>query len=881
MKTIIQYFNITLRSGIFTMAGIMLITILLTGCSQHKNALVNKAFHNTTARYNAYFLARERMKEVERKIAEGHVDDYNKILTIYPLVNESSQGAIKSDLEYIITKAALPINKHQNSKWVDDSYNLIGKARLYQKEYALATRTFKYVNTKSEDKVARHEAMILLLRAYLDSLQIESARATNEYLGKEKITEVNAAELYLAKAALYQAEEDFPKTRMSLETALPYLKKSDRKARTHFIIGQIYQMEGNDQKAYESYMNVFKNNPPYELFFYARLYIAQVSSLAASDQKKIDKYFRKLLKDQKNLEYRDKIYYEKGKYELKNNRLPEAITNFETSIMENKANQFQKARSYLALANIYYDRLQKFQLSKLYFDSTVTLWDQKDKDYEWIENRQKILTEFVGYYETVQREDSLQRLAKMDSVSLSRLIDEIIEQEELAERERVRKEALAEKRRQQSLAIEQDQDQFPQLNTPNRGPQVWYFYNTTLVAKGKTEFRKLWGNRPLEDNWRRSNKQSMISFDVPETIEEIEEVDIDNTQDSLLALKARKETMYSAIPFSKQDLDSSNARLEDGLFNLGKIYNQKLLEQDNSIASFIQLIERFPQSELKPEVYYFLYLIYKSLNDEQYLVYQNLLFDEFPQSTYSKLIKNPNYLVESKITNQKAEAIYKQAFALYKGGMYISSDSLLSTINVLYPDNDIQDKIALLSVQNKGKTVNPYLYTKYLEEFVERNPNSSLIPAANDLIDKTKDYIERQKESGIALENQTKYMRSFNRPHSFVVMYSANQLNGDRLKTELAKYNTLKKYSISTPEDKNLFENSVALYITGFPDKDSAKKYMDQLCEKDKLLSKYGNSCTPFIISSDNFVILERSGDLTSYMDFFKKNYNDRLIYGE
>ena len=881
MKTIVQYFNIRLMICIVTICSTASIILFVSACSQHKNTVASKAFHNTTAHYNAYFLARERMKEAEQKIVAGHIDDYNKILTVYPLVNEASQGTIKADLEYIITKAALPINKHQNSKWVDDSYNLIGKARLYQKEYKLATQTFKYVNTKSDDKNARHAAMILLLRTYLDSLQIESARATNEYINKEKIGEVNAADLYLAKAALYQAEEDFPKMKVNLEASLSFLKKSDRKARVHFIIGQIYQMEGNDQKAYDSYMNVFKNNPPYELFFYARLYIAQVSSLAASDQKKIDKYFRKLLKDQKNVEYRDKIYYEKGKYELKQNHLPEAITNFETSVIENKGNQFQKARSYLALANIYYDRLQRFQLSKLYFDSTVVLWDKKDKDYEWIENRQKILSEFVGYYETVQREDSLQRLAKMDSVSLSKLIDKIIEDEELAERERIKQQALAEKRRQQNLAIAQEQDQFPQLNMPNKGPQDWYFYNAQLVSKGKADFKRLWGNRPLEDNWRRSNKQSMINFDTPEQEEEVEEIQVDRVQDSLLALKGRKETMYNAIPFSKQELDSSNARLEDGLFNLGKIYNQKLLEQPNAIASFMKFIDRFPQSELKPEVYYFLYLIYKNLNDEQYITFRERLFNEFPQSLYSKLIKNPNYLAENKISNQKAEAIYKQAFMLYKEGLYISSDSVLTTINPLYPDNDIKDKIDLLGVQNKGKTVNPFLYKKYLEGFVERNPESPLLSEANALIERTNRYIEQQKVKGIALEAQTKYMKNFNRPHSFVVLYSTEQLNSERLISDLARYNNLKKLTISLPEDKGISESTKVIYISGFPDKDTAKEYMDQLCEKDKLLSKYGSNCTPFIISSDNFAILERSGDTSTYLDFFKKNYNDRLIYGD
>src|SRR5659263_269928 len=34
----------------------------------------------------------------------------------------------------------------------------------------------------------------------------------------------------------------------------------------------------------------------------------------------------------------------------------------------------------------------------------------------------------------------------------------------------------------------------------------WYFYNQAALTFGRTEFRRRWGDRKLEDNWRRSNK---------------------------------------------------------------------------------------------------------------------------------------------------------------------------------------------------------------------------------------------------------------------------------------------------------------------------------------------------------------------------------------
>ena len=44
----------------------------------------------------------------------------------------------------------------------------------------------------------------------------------------------------------------------------------------------------------------------------------------------------------------------------------------------------------------------------------------------------------------------------------------------------------------------------------NSGGSNFYFYSSTTVAFGKQEFKKRWGNRKLEDNWRLSDKISKL-----------------------------------------------------------------------------------------------------------------------------------------------------------------------------------------------------------------------------------------------------------------------------------------------------------------------------------------------------------------------------------
>ena len=45
-------------------------------------------------------------------------------------------------------------------------------------------------------------------------------------------------------------------------------------------------------------------------------------------------------------------------------------------------------------------------------------------------------------------------------------------------------------------------------NTGSQGG-AWYFYNLNAKSFGQPEFRMKWGERVLEDNWRRSNKRTL------------------------------------------------------------------------------------------------------------------------------------------------------------------------------------------------------------------------------------------------------------------------------------------------------------------------------------------------------------------------------------
>jgi tetratricopeptide (TPR) repeat protein len=859
------------------------ILFFIAGCSQDNYSLVNRTYHNTTAHYNAYFLAREKMKEVDLQIWQANADNYNKVLKIYPDIDKTIQSSIAPGLEEIIKKAALPVTKHKNSKWVDDSYLLIGKARLYQLEHTLALETFKFINTKGQDIHARHAALILLMRTFIITHDYESANSVFNYLKKENLNKVNSSDFYLTRGYQYSMLEDYKKAEPYLTLAVSDIKKKDFRARVHFIIGQVNQLFGNNKEAFINYNQVLKNNPPYELSFYAKLYRTQVSELDNNkDKKKVEKYFKKLLKDAKNAEYKDKIYYEMGMFEFKQGNTKEAISNFEKSLMEKSKNNFQKAVTYLRLGKIYYETLQNYEMAKLYYDSTVSVWDPKDKEFRLISQRQKVLDEFVTQLRIVQNQDSLQKLAAMDSTTLHKFLDHLIAENERKQKEDAKKakDALEREERIKLNAANNGgiSSGMPSQQIDNSSGQKWYFYNSTLMASGRTEFIKKWGNRPLEDNWRRTVKEKPTNLENAETI----------TQDTATAKteivektpeEIRNETRGSYlkdIPSTPEQLAASNDKLEDALYNLGKIYNLKLEEPDNAIATFEKYIAKFEERDNAAEVLYFLYLLYKEQKNEQRTAeLQENILKKFPNSIYAKIIRNPDYLNEAKVANLHASAIYKTAYNIYKDGHYLAADSLIEKIKKNYPENDIMDKVSFLQALVTGKTKNELAFKGALENFIRMYNTSSLIPKAKEYLTIADSFISGKTKTGANIDsNAVHYNPDLNFIHYFAAVYPSNFASSDAeqlFRVFNERYFNDKDLKL---EVFALSDSSYMLLVKEFPDNNEAKRYLIEARNDEFLSASYPEfKNAVFVITEPNMALLRRSKYWKDYMKFYLEKY--------
>ena len=110
-------------------------------------------------------------------------------------------------------------------------------------------------------------------------------------------------------------------------------------------------------------------------------------------------------------------------------------------------------------------------------------------------------------------------------------------------------------------------------NSAEQGGQ-WYFYNQAAKGFGQPEFRMKWGNRKLEDNWRRSNK-SEILFETEEIAETSDTSGAETEATQILSNKSR-EFYLKDIPMTDSMIELSNGRIQEGLYNAGNIYKSEL-----------------------------------------------------------------------------------------------------------------------------------------------------------------------------------------------------------------------------------------------------------------------------------------------------------------
>ncbi|WP_400192503.1 hypothetical protein [Hymenobacter sp. B81] len=765
------------RIALLPFGGLLVaVAALLAGCSAERHNVVARTYQNIVARDNGYFLAREKMRAVEANLYKERPNDYNHTLPLLPVVDSVKATTLTADLDEVVKKASLPIQRRPGSDYTDDAYILIGKTRFYRREFEEATKTFKYVNTISTEPNAKHEALIWLMRTYMATQEWDNAAYVSGLLDKEQGTERNARELFLTRAQYYIWQGDEKLAIENLNKAIPYIPQKDERSRTRYVLAQLYQNQGQDKEAYAQLNQILKRNPPYELDFFSKLMLGQVSDLNQTDRARLDKYFAKLLKSPNNREYRDKIYYEMARLEYRQQRYDQALGLLNQSVRANTQNRAQRAYSYLLAGRIYYENLQKYRLAAAYYDSTTQSLPRESPEFAATAERRDILRDFAQQLTTIETQDSLLTLARLDTAALrTRLL--ALADAELANRQReADRQALLAARAANQTATGLDPGR---AGNPNLDPLAfansstgaqWYFDNPTALGTARADFQRRWGDRPLTDNWRLSSlaTQTPIGGGAPVAVGGSADSNVnppaEAQQAEPTAQRAGLVAQYrQQLPFSTEQQQQAEAQVEEAMYKLAAIYNQQLKELPRSAETYEQFVGRFPRSKRLPEVYYSAYLVNKAIPEparaEQYA---QKLREQFPNSSYARLVADPEYLRRTSVANERMSAALDSAFALYKKQEFKKATAAVAQARKQYPETDLNDRAEYLQVLLTLRTQPPTAHKPAVDAFAKKYPESPLVAKARDYLEAYTKYEAGQLAGALASTEKPRV--SFFRP---------------------------------------------------------------------------------------------------------------------
>lgn len=849
------------------------------GCSTQKNTGLTRGYHNLTAHYNVHFNGTESLRQGVERIKTNTRENYSQILPMFQYGNEESARSASSDMDRTIEKSSKLIRKHsitvkperkkkkltdkekafmaksEYCKWIDDGYLLMGIAHFYKREYFDARRAFEYVIQRFPDDETIYQARLWLARTYMQEENFPKALTTlDQTRGSQNLPTKYKRELTRLQTDYLLRQSEYKDAIPKLNVVIEQTRRKKDRARYWFILAQVYQELENFTEATRCYEEVIRLKPDYELAFNAKINIATTYSGGGSEY--ILRQLEKMLRDEKNSDYRDQIYYAIANINMTENKLPEAKQYYRLSSESSVSNKNQKALSCLALADIYFNE-HDYPMAQAYFDSTILNLDRSFPDYDEIFVKARNLTALVSQMQIIEREDSLQRVARMPEAERMNFIDQIIEEVKRKEEEEKKKYEAG-----GNLDPFFDNDNYSESRSNSSLP----FFNPTTLSKGMMLFKQKWGNRKLEDHWRRSNKAVLPSN---------EDENLANNEDEKKKLDNKSRDYYMVdLPLSDSSLHVSHKRIKLAIFRLGEIYREQIADYPKSIESFEELNKRYPAHDSLLYSYYHLYQLYNLINQEDKAnTYRDRIVQEFPESTHAKVFSNPYYLQELNAQKKIVEEIYLAAYTDFKAKNYAQVRQRVEQVEKDYPDNLYMPRFKYLEALSIGAMNAPDVteLKEALKNVIFKYPESPVKVSAEEILT----VIDEKSEEGNYVSKEVDlYLATPTSPHCFVMAVQSPGKDLNLIEFNLTKFNINTYSSLFEISRTELKKGITLVVVKGLKSKNEALEYIGKVIEHKELYAELKpTDYTQFVISEPNYEELIKDKNLNRYMTFYQANY--------
>lgn len=685
---------------------------------------------NLTARYNILFNANDILAQKQEEYALGYVDAYDRFLSVYPDTIARLATPDKM-LELVITKANTIIANKDQSHYLGDAYLILGKANYMEANFFNSIEFLNYViRSYPKQKDLVQQARVWKARALMRIGQYNLADTTldtalTSIFPKQK----NIADVYATKLQYDLYMGKYTDAEAMAKQAIHYSRDVNHKLRWTFILAQVQEYTHKPEEAIANYIKVENSNASFEMSFNASL--NRIRLQEKQNGRRTDRLtaLRMLLKDDKNADFVDQIYYQIGELYLSQGNIAEAIKNYKLSIRKSTKNTDQKGLSYLRIADINFKDLANYPEAKKYYDSTLVSLSANYPGYRSIYKKANNLQLLTDRLQLIAREDTLQMLAKMSESDRT---------DKIAAMARARVMAQATVVSTKSTSVGGGQYIAQNTNTAGTGINggsltgTFYFYNSSAVSQGFTDFKRVWGNRQLADNWRRSIKSGNDgnNAQVAATIQDLKSnaytPGAQKSTSDALAEKI-KEDLLASIPLTPGQLQQSNSRILNAYIDIATFYRDILDDKKEAINVYLKIMDRYPDDPNLVSVYYNLYRLYSEIDVKRSNYYKDLILKKFPGSDFARVILDPDFNQKLNDKNAEYTAFYNQLFYLVSTRKYAEAATRAGEMIQQYPGNPLTAQVYYLRAIALGHAESADPFRAQLQEIADKFPEDRLI----------------------------------------------------------------------------------------------------------------------------------------------------------
>ncbi|MFT3918284.1 tetratricopeptide repeat protein [Cloacibacterium sp.] len=737
---------------------LLALTVILA-CSPRKNGFVNRKYQGFTTQYNVLFNGKEALKseltQREKSYKDNFYAPYIKLLTYEEQVSASSmenlgvsgndEGVPPADfyrddapdnsisaggnsagtLQIAEIKALKAIEKHsmifggkEKNKQIFDAYILLTKARLFQGKNLEALDAINTLKKNFPKDKRLNLAKIYEAYAYGKMGDFYQSDESFRDLKKEKLKKSDKKLLSVFYSEMLLESGKKEDAISELEEAYKFNKNKKLRSRIAFLRGQILASLGENEKARESFVTAYKNARNFEFEVKSQIEIAKTFNGKDDEYEGAKKYLENISKKGTYASRKNEFYYALGLMANKAGKKDEAQDYFKKSVKEKISDSQIRGFAYYEIGKKHFEE-NDYLSAGVYYDSAYAAMN-----YPPAKESLKSLTENIkqvskNYY-LIKKNDSILKLTKMSNDEKIAYFTKHIETIKAKEA----KDEMAKKKAEKNKNNKFETTDFALLNSTNNtssfmdfsgGSKTFYFANLSTVSKGNSDFKQIWGNRALTDNWRTSTKQNSIEDLKNEAL---------GINSAPNPRRFEPDFYIEKIPTKTEELAVLKKDRDTATLGIGRMYENFFSNTPLATKTLYDLVDSNTDEETELQALYQIFSMNYEKNPNAAERAKQLILQKYPYTSYAEFVKNPK---KAEFTSSDTEVLnkYAEAYQLFEEGKYEDSKKLIDEALQKYPKDVLIPKFTLLQAFNTGKTAGKEIMILQLEQLMLNYPKTS------------------------------------------------------------------------------------------------------------------------------------------------------------